>query len=264
MRIAIGIAYRGAGLQGWQSQPSGNTVQDHLERALSDIAGERVEVAGAGRTDAGVHASAQVAHFDTRAARPGSAWVRGSNSLLPDSIAVQWAKTVPEDFHARFSAVSRSYRYVLYNHAVRPALLAGLVGWFHVPLDVERMRGAAKHLLGEHDFSSFRSSECQARNPVRVMEEVTVGNRGPYLLFDFTANAFLHRMVRNLVGCLVSIGKGERSSQWLADLIVSRDRRECSPTFSADGLYLCRVRYETHWSLPEFAPLAPFKEDTPE
>ncbi|MGB5079394.1 MAG: tRNA pseudouridine(38-40) synthase TruA [Burkholderiales bacterium] len=263
MRIALGITYCGAGLQGWQSQPCGNTVQDHLERALSEIAGERIGVTGAGRTDAGVHASAQVAHFETGATRPQSAWVRGANALLPASIAVQWATAVPEDFHARYAAASRAYRYVLYNHAVRPALLAGLVGWFHLPLDAGKMRHAAQCLLGEHDFSSFRSSECQAKNPVRKMEEVRVSSRGPYLLLDFRANAFLHHMVRNLVGCLVYVGKGERSPQWLAELIAARDRRQGAPTFSADGLYLSQVRYDRRWGLPEFARVMPFEEDTP-
>src|SRR5215467_10484183 len=174
MRFAIGVSYCGAGLEGWQSQPSGNTVQDRLEKAISEIGGERIALTAAGRTDAGVHASAQVAHFETNADRPASAWVRGANSLLPDEIAVQWAVSVPEDFHARYSAVSRSYRYVLYNHAVRPALLAGRVGWFHLPLDLERMREGAACLVGEHDFSSFRSAECQAKSPVRTVEEATI------------------------------------------------------------------------------------------
>src|SRR5258706_514647 len=170
MKFAIGVSYCGAGLEGWQSQSSGNTVQDHVERALSEIGGERIALTAAGRTDAGVHASAQVAHFETNADRSESAWVRGSNPLLPAGIAVQWAVPVAEDFHARYSAESRTYRYVLYNHPVRPALLAGLVGGFHLPLDLEKMREAATYLVGEHDFSSFRSAECQAKTPVRVME----------------------------------------------------------------------------------------------
>ena len=258
MRIAIGIAYCGAGLYGWQSQPSGNTVQDHLERALSEISGERIGVTGAGRTDAGVHASAQVAHFETTVARPDSAWVRGANSLLPESIAVQWAVQVAEDFHARYSAISRSYRYVLYNHPVRPALLAGLVGWSHVPLELEGMRQAARSLLGEHDFSSFRSAECQAKSPVRVMERADVCANGPYVLFDFTANAFLHHMVRNIVGSLVHVGKGEHSPQWLAELIAARDRRLAAPTFAAAGLYLSQVGYDARWGLPAFPLMMPF------
>ena len=259
MRIAIGIAYCGTKLGGWQSQPSGNTVQDHLARALSEIAGERIDVTGAGRTDAGVHASAQVAHFETKAARPDSAWVRGVNTLLPGSIAVQWAMPVAEDFHARYSAASRSYRYVLFNHPVRPALLAGLVGWFHLPLDLQRMRRAAQDLLGERDFSSFRSSECQARSPVRTMERAEIRASGPYVLFDFTANAFLHHMVRNIVGSLVYVGKGEHPEQWLAELIVARDRRLAAPTFAADGLYLSLVRYEARWNLPAFTRMMPFE-----
>ena len=261
MRIAIGIAYRGTGLDGWQSQPSGNTVQDHLARALSEIAGERIEVTGAGRTDAGVHACAQVAHFETGAARPDSAWVRGANSLLPGSIAIQWAMTVAEDFHARYSAASRSYRYVLFNHPVRPALLAGLVGWFHLPLDLERMQRAAQGLLGERDFSSFRSSECQARSPVRIIECAEIGVSGPYILLDFTANAFLHHMVRNIVGSLVYVGKGEHPEQWLSELIAARDRRLAAPTFAAEGLYLSQVRYEARWNLPPFARMMPFEPE---
>lgn len=261
MRIAIGIAYRGTGLDGWQSQPSGNTVQDHLARALSEIAGERIEVTGAGRTDAGVHACAQVAHFETGAARPDSAWVRGANSLLPGSIAIQWAMTVAEDFHARYSAASRSYRYVLFNHPVRPALLAGLVGWFHLPLDLERMQRAAQGLLGERDFSSFRSSECQARSPVRIIERAEIGVSGPYILLDFTANAFLHHMVRNIVGSLVYVGKGEHPEQWLFELIAARDRRLAAPTFAAEGLYLSQVRYEARWNLPPFARMMPFEPE---
>src|SRR5882672_1994660 len=252
MKFAIGVSYCGAGMEGWQSQPSGNTVQDHLERALSEIAGERIGVTGAGRTDAGVHASAQVAHFETSSSRPESAWVRGVNSLLPEAIAVQWAMPVADDFHARYSALSRSYRYLLYNHPVRPALLSGRAGWFHLPLDVASMREAARCLLGEHDFSSFRSAQCQAKSPVRVIERAEVCARGPYLVFDFTANAFLHHMVRNIVGSLVYVGKGEHPPQWLAELIEARDRRLAAPTFAAAGLYLSEVGYDAHRGLPAF------------
>jgi tRNA pseudouridine38-40 synthase len=258
MKFAIGVSYCGAGLEGWQSQPSGNTVQDRLERALSEIGGERIALTGAGRTDAGVHASAQVAHFETAAARPESAWVRGANSLLPAGIAVQWATPVAEDFHARYSAVSRSYRYVLYNHPVRPALLAGRAGWFHLPLHVEKMREAADRLVGEQDFSTFRSAECQARSPVRVMESAAIRTNGAYLLFDFTANAFLHHMVRNIVGSLVYVGKGKHPPEWIAELLVARDRRLAAPTFAADGLYLSRVCYDARWSLPAFPEMMPF------
>jgi len=258
MKFAIGVSYCGAGLEGWQSQPSGNTVQDHLERALSDIGGERIALTAAGRTDAGVHASAQVAHFDTDVDRPESAWVRGTNSLLPAGIAVQWATQVAEDFHARYSALSRTYRYVLYNHTVRPALLAELAGWFHLPLDLEKMREAATWLTGEHDFSSFRSAECQAKSPVRLVESATIRASGSYFLFDFTANAFLHHMVRNIVGCLVFVGKGKHPPEWIKELILARDRSLAAPTFSAEGLYLFSVRYDARWNLPTFASMMPF------
>jgi tRNA pseudouridine38-40 synthase len=261
MKFAIGVSYCGAGLEGWQSQPSGNTVQDHLERALSGIGGERIALTAAGRTDAGVHASAQVAHFDTNVDRPESAWVRGANSLLPAGIAVQWAIPVAEDFHARYSALSRTYRYVLYNHGVRPALLAGRAGWFHQPLALEKMREAANCLIGKHDFSSFRSAECQAKSPVRHIESAAIRASGAYLLFDFTANAFLHHMVRNIVGCLVFVGKGKHPPAWIKELILARDRSLAAPTFSADGLYLYRVRYEARWNLPDFASMMPFDGD---
>ena len=183
MKIAIGIEYDGSRFHGWQSQPSGETVQDHLERALASIAGEPVRLAAAGRTDAGVHALAQVAHFETSVLRPESAWVRGVNALLAPSVAVQWAVPVADDFHARYSAVSRSYRYVLYNHPVRPALHHGRVGWFHLPLDTDAMCAALAHLSGEHDFSAFRSSECQAKSPVRTLQRAAIERHGVYLSF---------------------------------------------------------------------------------
>jgi len=259
MKWAIGVSYCGAGLEGWQSQPSGNTVQDRLEHALSEIGGERIALIAAGRTDAGVHASAQVAHFETSADRPDSAWVRGVNSLLPAGIAVQWSTPVAGEFHARYSAISRTYRYLLYNHAVRPALLAGLVGWFHLPLDPEKMREGANRLVGEHDFSSFRSAECQAKSPVRVIESAAIrACGGAYLLFELTANAFLHHMVRNIVGCLVEVGKGKRPPEWISEVIEARDRQRAAPTFAADGLYLFRVRYDARWNLPAFPDMMPF------
>jgi tRNA pseudouridine38-40 synthase len=254
MKIAIGIEYDGSHFHGWQSQPSGDTVQDQLERALASIAGEPVRLAAAGRTDAGVHAVAQVAHFETSVVRPGSAWVRGVNSLLPSAIAVQWAVPVAEDFHARYSAVSRTYRYVLYNHPVRPALHSGRVGWFHLPLDPVAMRAATAHLAGEHDFSAFRSSECQAKSPVRILRSWTIKQRGAHLSFEFTANAFLHHMVRNIVGCLVYVGSGKHPPGWLAEVLAGRDRRQAAPTFPPDGLYLAAVEYAPEWKLPAFSP----------
>lgn len=252
MKIAIGIEYDGSGFHGWQSQPSGATVQDHLERALATISGERVRLAAAGRTDAGVHALAQVAHFETAALRPGSAWVRGVNALLPPAVAVQWAAPVSDDFHARYSARSRTYRYVLYNHPVRPALHHGRVGWFHLALDTDAMRAALTHLVGEHDFSAFRSSECQAKSPVRALRASLLERRGAYLRMEFIANGFLHHMVRNIVGCLVYVGKGKHPPAWLADVLASRDRCQAAPTFAPDGLYLAGVEYPPAWKLPAF------------
>ena len=252
MKIAIGIEYDGSHFHGWQSQPSGDTIQDHLERALASIAGERVRLAAAGRTDAGVHALAQVAHFETAAVRPESAWVRGVNTLLTQAVAVQWAMPVAEDFHARYSAISRTYRYVLYNHPVRPALHHGRVGWFHLPLDAEAMRAALAQLAGEHDFSAFRSSECQAKSPVRSLHSWALEQRGALLRFEFTANGFLHHMVRNIVGCLVYVGKGKHPPSWLAEVLAKRDRRLAAPTFSPDGLYLAAVEYAPGWKLPAF------------
>jgi tRNA pseudouridine38-40 synthase len=262
VRIALGLEYDGSAFAGWQTQPQGNTVQDALERALAEIAGAPVRVACAGRTDAGVHATAQVVHFDAPAARPENAWVRGVNAHLPDSVAVRWARQVADDFHARFSARSRSYRYVLYNHAVRPALLAGRVGWFHLPLDLEAMRAGAALLLGEQDFSAFRAAECQARSPVKTLHEAALRREGDCIVFDFRASAFLHHMVRNMVGALVYVGKGAHAPEWIAELIARRDRSLAAPTFSPHGLYLSGVEYEARWQLPMngriIAPFPPF------
>lgn len=257
MRVALGIAYDGTAYDGWQSQPSGNTVQDHVERALSGVAQQPIRVTAAGRTDARVHATAQVVHFDTDVSRPDSAWVRGSNTLLPGAIAIQWARPVSDDFHARFSATSRTYRYLLHNHPVRPAVLAHRTGWFHAPLDLAAMREAAATLLGEHDFSAFRSSQCQAKNPVRTMHGIDIRKHGAYLVCTFTANAFLHHMVRNLVGCLVYVGKGSYAPDWLAEVLSRRDRALCAPTFAPDGLYLCAVDYGDRFRMPVFDEAVP-------
>lgn len=257
MRIAIGLAYDGSGFAGWQSQPGGNTLQDRLEAALAVIAGEPVRAVAAGRTDAGVHALGQVVHFDTAAERPESAWVRGTNAALPEAIAVQWACRVADDFHARFCAVARTYRYVLYNHPVRPAILAGKVGWFHRPLDAGRMSDAAVSLLGTHDFSAFRSAECAARSPVRTIERIRVDRHGDFVVFEVVANAFLHHMVRNLVGALVQIGKGATPPGWLGEVLAGRDRARGAPTFAPDGLYLAAVAYPERWQLPWFPPMLP-------
>jgi len=250
MRIALGIEYDGSRFLGWQTQPGGGTVQDALEAALSGIAAQTVAVTCAGRTDRGVHALAQVVHFDTGAERPDSAWVRGVNALLPESMAVLWSRTVPEDFHARYSARARTYRYVLLNRAVRPALAARHAGWFHAPLDVEAMREAAAALCGEHDFSAFRSAECQAKSPVRTLQSLSIERSGERIDFVFSANAFLHHMVRNLVGTLVYVGKGKHPPRWAKEVLESRDRGLAAPTFAPEGLYLESVEYDQHWGLP--------------
>jgi len=209
-----------------------------------------VKLTGAGRTDRGVHARLQVAHFDTAAQRPSSAWVRGVNALLPDSVAVLWSHEVPDDFHARYSARARTYRYELLNRPVRPGLASQHVGWFHLPLDVESMRAAAALFVGEHDFSAFRSSECQAKSPVRTIYQFEISTRGETIDFVVRANAFLHHMVRNLVGTLVYVGKGKHPPQWVSEVLASRNRAKAAPTFGPEGLVLETIEYEEKWGLP--------------
>jgi tRNA pseudouridine38-40 synthase len=260
----LGIEYDGSNFAGWQSQAHGNTVQDALEAALAAVAGHRVRVACAGRTDAGVHALAQVVHFDCDAVRPESAWVRGVNAHLPPQVAVCWAKEVGTDFHARFSARSRAYRYVLLNRSVRPAVLAGKAGWFHQLLDIPAMREGAALLLGEHDFSAFRAAECQAKSPVKTVYRADISAQDELIFFDFHANAFLHHMIRNIVGCLVYIGKGKHPPTWVTELLVARDRTRAAPTFAADGLYFAGVEYDPCWQLPSagriITPILDFPE----
>ncbi|MEO8716854.1 MAG: tRNA pseudouridine(38-40) synthase TruA [Burkholderiales bacterium] len=250
MRFALALEYDGSRFLGWQTQPGGGTVQDTLQCALSTIAGESVQVSCAGRTDRGVHAREQVVHFDTDAPRPESAWVRGVNALLPESMAVQWALAVAGDFHARYCALARTYRYVLLNRPVRPALAARHAGWCHAPLDVEAMRAAARQLIGEHDYSAFRSSECQAKSPVRTLHALDVQGRGERIDFVLRANAFLHHMVRNIVGTLIYVGNHRHAPQWAGEVLAARDRGRAAPTFAAEGLYLERVEYAPHWGLP--------------
>lgn len=252
MRIALGLEYCGTPFHGWQSQPQGNTVQDALEAALSTIAGEKVGVICAGRTDAGVHATLQVVHFEMPVERPLTAWVRGVNSHLPDGVAVRWAAPVDDEFHARFSARGRRYRYLLLNRPQRPGLWQGRVGWFHLPLNVEAMQQAATHLIGEYDFSAFRAAGCQAKTPIKRLWRADVQQVGSLIVFDFEASAFLHHMVRNLVGSLVYIGKGTQAPDWMATLLQQRDRTVAAPTFSPDGLYFRGPIYESRWGLPEF------------
>ncbi|MEI7429515.1 MAG: tRNA pseudouridine(38-40) synthase TruA [Betaproteobacteria bacterium] len=250
MRIALGVEYDGSAFHGWQIQPQGNTVQDALQAALARIAGHPVAVVCAGRTDAGVHATGQVVHFEAPANRPLTAWVRGVNTFLPSTVSVRWAHPVAESFHARFSAYGRCYRYLLLNRPQRPGVGHGRVGWYHHPLDAAVMQQAAAQLVGEHDFSSFRAADCQAKTPVKLMRRAEVRQAGELIVFDFEASAFLHHMVRNLVGSLVYIGQGKHPPEWMGQLLENADRRLAAPSFSAAGLYLVGVNYESHWGLP--------------
>jgi tRNA pseudouridine38-40 synthase len=247
----LGVSYRGQAYQGWQSQPSGNTIQDKLEGALARFADRPLRTVCAGRTDTGVHALNQVVHLDTDAVRTESSWVRGTNRFLPSDIAVQWCQLADEAFHARYGAIGRRYVYVLLESAVRPAVEAGSVGWSFRPLNADAMRSAAQRLLGEHDFSAFRSSECQAPTPIKTIHAVSITRRGAYWRFEFDANAFLHHMVRNLMGSLLAVGTGLRSEAWLVDVLASKDRARAAPTFPADGLYFVGPYYDPVHAIPQ-------------
>jgi len=236
-------------------------VQDHLQAALSKLADESIEVTAAGRTDTGVHAAAQVVHFDTGAVRDENAWVRGTNANLTEAARVVWAREVPADFHARYSARSRTYRYLLLDQGVAPAILRNRVGWYHKPLDIEAMRAGLAILAGEHDFSAFRDAQCQAKSPVRNLHQAVLERRGTLIVFTFRANAFLHHMIRNIVGSLVYVGAGKHPPGWMAELLASRDRRNAAPTFAPDGLYLAGVEYDPAFGLPAFRAQALFDDD---
>lgn len=263
-RIALGIEYDGRGFCGWQTQPGGCAIQDHVERALAEIHGAPVHTVTAGRTDAGVHALGQVVHFDARNARPESAWVKGVNAHLPAGISVSWAKAVPSAFDARRCALERAYRYVLLNRPVRPAMLAGRVGWVHGVLDDGAMAEAASCLLGVHDFSAFRAAECQARSPVRELRRASMTRLGEFLCFEFRANAFLHHQIRNMVGALVWVGLGRRPAAWVGEVLESRDRSLGAATFAPDGLYLAEVRYDGNFALPGPSAMTFFPFQSPE
>jgi tRNA pseudouridine38-40 synthase len=250
VRIAVGVEYDGTDFAGWQAQGSLRTVQQVIERALGRIAAEPLALVCAGRTDAGVHAHGQVAHFDTHALRTTRGWVLGANSELPGDVCVAWAAPVPAHFHARYCAQARTYRYLILNRLARPALLARRVAWIHRPLDHERMAEAAPLLHGEHDFSAFRSSECQARSPVRRLERLTVERRGDWVIIEATANAFLHHMMRNIAGLLIAIGKQEAPPGWAGEILEGRDRTQSAATAPAAGLYLMSVRYPAAFALP--------------
>lgn len=273
MRIALGVSYNGQRYNGWQSQTSGNTVQDHLEAALGRFATQAVPTVCAGRTDAGVHGIMQVAHFDTELERTPYSWVRGTNTFLPADIAVQWAQPVGDDFHARFCATRRRYAYVLLQSPVRPSVEAGRVGWVFHELDGAAMQAAAAQLLGEHDFSSFRASACQAKSPVKTLHRLDISRRAApagdalsrlhglgrpgdppmetcYWHFEFEGSAFLHHMVRNIMGCLIAIGQGKQPVDWMQTVLAARSRDAAAPTFSPDGLYFLGPVYDPAWGLP--------------
>jgi tRNA pseudouridine38-40 synthase len=257
-RIAVGIEYDGTAYAGWQAQPVAPTLQQVTERALSRIAAEPVSLTCAGRTDAGVHAHGQVAHFDTHAVRSLRGWVLGANSELPPDVSVSWAQPVPGHFHARYCAEARTYRYLISNRLARPALLGGRTAWIHRRLDHERMRDAAQALLGQHDFSAFRSAECQAKSPVRRMERIEVERVGETVVIEATANAFLHHMMRNIAGLLIAIGRGDLGVGFASEVLAGGDRTRNAATAPAAGLYLLAVRYPAAFALPAPRPSTVF------
>jgi tRNA pseudouridine38-40 synthase len=254
MRMAALIEYDGSPFAGWQWQEEVPSVQAAVEQALSKVADEAVRVVTAGRTDAGVHAAAQVVHFDTKAARTPYAWTRGANSNLPPAIALLWAGEVDPAFHARFAATGREYHYVILNRPIRPTFLSRRVTHEYRPLDAARMQAAAARLVGTHDFSSFRAVQCQAKSPVRELRELTVQRHGELVVIKARANAFLHHMVRNLAGVLTAIGAGERAPSWAAEVLAARDRTLGGITAAPDGLYLTTVEYPERFQIPRLSP----------
>lgn len=253
-RFAACVEYDGARFCGWQRQSGSPTVQEGLERALSRVADHPVQVTAAGRTDSGVHACGQIVHFQSPAPRTGSAWLRGANTLLPEGAAVVWVRQVEEDFHARFSARERAYRYIVFNRRVRPTFLAGRVTWCYRPLDPEPMQKAADSLLGSHDFSAYRAVACQAKSPVRELRRLAVGRSGEWLWLDVAADGFLHHMVRNLAGVLMKIGAGLAPPGWAREVLETRDRTRGGITAPPHGLYLARVEYGPEFDLPPPPP----------
>jgi tRNA pseudouridine38-40 synthase len=250
LRIALGVAYDGSAYYGFQYQHQLTTIQYILNQALSKIADEPINVIGAGRTDAGVHALGQVVHFDTHAIRKDYSWVSGGNTLLPPDVAIQWAKTVDSSFHARFTALKRHYRYCIYNHSVRLPTLHHRVLEYSLPLNENFMAAAAHHLLGEHDFSSFRGADCQAKTPIRHVEMIQVKREGPFIFIDIIANSFLHHMVRNIVGVLLEIGRGRRPIDWMLEVLNACDRTKASMTVPPQGLYLLSISYPSLYDFP--------------
>ncbi len=259
MKIALGIEYDGSHFSGWQMQPHGiRTVQGELEKALSIIANEKIQVVCAGRTDTGVHATGQVVHFETQSIRSEKAWVQGVNAHLPDDVSSLWSCEVNEDFSARFTATARQYRYIIFNRRARPAILSKKATWRYDSINVDAMHKAAQALIGEQDFSSFRSSSCQAKHARRNVHYVNVHRSRDFIYIDIKANAFLHHMVRNIVGSLLEVGMGEKSPEWIADLLVLQDRTKAGITAPADGLYMVKVTYPDEYNLPDYFYLPDF------
>ena len=257
MRYAIGIEYDGSKFLGWQIQRQEPTVQGVLEQALSRVADHEARVTACGRTDTGVHACCQVAHFDSGSRRSERSWVLGLNSHLPDGVSVLWIRPVEDSFHARFSAFARRYRYRILNRWIRPALENTRASWVRTPLDAEVMHEAAQHLLGEHDFSSFRASACQAAHAVREIHEIAVARQGDVVTLDVAANGFLYHMVRNIAGSLIRVGEGRASAGWIRELLEARDRKLAAPTAQPEGLYFVSARFPPEYDLPEQAPAFP-------
>ncbi len=258
--MALGLSYNGQAYNGWQSQPDGRTVQDHLEAALAAFVDRPITTLCAGRTDAGVHGLMQVVHFDTAVERREYAWLRGLNTRLPTDIAVQWVRAVPDDFHARACATSRRYAYVLLESPVRPSVEAGRVGWVFMPLELAAMQAAAARLIGTHDFTSFRASSCQALSPIKTLMRLEISRKAcadgqsAYWRFEFEASAFLHHMIRNIMGCLLRIGQGLHPPEWIDDVVRARSRDAAAPTFSPAGLYFLGPVYDPRWGLPAQTP----------
>jgi tRNA pseudouridine38-40 synthase len=249
MRLALGVAYNGASYNGWQYQTHSITLQEQVEKAVSHIANEKVTVVCAGRTDAGVHATQQIIHFDTQANRSIEQWLLGINAKLPPDINIHWVKEVSDNFHARFSATQRRYIYIIYINRIRPCFLDKQVTWLTSDLDVGSMHEAAQFLLGKNDFSAFRASACQAKTAIREVKNACVKKQGNFIIFDISANAFLHHMVRNIIGSLIMVGKGEQPSDWIAKLIADKDRTKSGPTAKPHGLYLVDVSYPEAFGL---------------
>lgn len=251
MRIALGVEYDGAQFHGWQKQTGLRTVQALIESAIGQVAQENIEVVCAGRTDTGVHASGQVIHFDSLVERSMRSWVHGANNYLPQDVSVLWAKKVSEDFHARYSAESRTYRYIICDQPIRPALFRGNVTWHYRALDSEKMGEAAAYLIGEHDFTSFRSSDCQSLSPMRHVKKISVTRHKGHIKIEITANAFLHHMVRNIAGVLMTVGNGKQEASWVKQVLEAKDRRLGAETAPPYGLYLTYVQYPSVHQIPE-------------